>query len=110
VCASDAEGWGQVVVEAASYGLPTLARDVPGLRDSVRSGVTGWLLEDSTHQAVLVDRLTVGLRGALAELDDAGRRAEMRQACRDWAARFTWPAMRLAVQRQVVEELSGPRR
>ncbi len=30
VCASDAEGWGQVVLEAAAHGLPTLARDVPG--------------------------------------------------------------------------------
>ena len=32
VCASDAEGWGQVVIEAAAHGVPTLARDVPGLR------------------------------------------------------------------------------
>ena len=38
VCASDAEGWGQVVIEAAAYGLPTLARDVPGLRASVHDG------------------------------------------------------------------------
>ncbi|UMG92151.1 porin PorA family protein [Nocardioides sp. TF02-7] len=30
VCASDAEGWGQAVVEAAAYGVPTVARDVPG--------------------------------------------------------------------------------
>ena len=43
VCASDAEGWGQVVIEAAAYGVPTLARDVPGLRDSIRHGApVGW--------------------------------------------------------------------
>ena len=46
LCGSDAEGWGQVVVESASYGLPTLARDVPGLRDSIRDGETGWLVAD----------------------------------------------------------------
>ena len=48
VCGSDAEGWGQVVLEAAAYGVPTLARDVPGMRDSVRDGVTGWLVAEPT--------------------------------------------------------------
>ena len=43
VCASDVEGWGQVVIEAAGFGVPTIARDVPGLRDSIRDGrPAGW--------------------------------------------------------------------
>ena len=54
VCASDAEGWGQVVMEAAAYGVPTLARDVPGLR--TRSGTVapaGWFPTGAGADAVV---------------------------------------------------------
>lgn len=111
ICASDAEGWGQVVVEAASYGLPTLARAVPGLRDSIRDGETGWLIADlPRHQEHLDDALVTGIRQALAELDDSARRDEIGAACRAWADRFTWGAMRAQVQALVVEELRSTTR
>lgn len=45
------EGWGTVVMEAASAGVPTVAFDVPGLRDSVINGRTG-VLADSEEQFV----------------------------------------------------------
>lgn len=107
LCASDAEGWGQVVVESASYGLPTLARDVPGLRDSVRHGETGWLVGESAGGGAdpLVGVLVTGMRQALAELDDDVRRAELDAACRDWADNFTWAAMRASVRAVAREEL-----
>jgi glycosyltransferase involved in cell wall biosynthesis len=108
LCASDAEGWGQVVVESASYGLPTLARNVPGLRDSIRDGETGWLVPDPGNQDdELVEALVAGIRSALAELDDEDRRAEVAVACRAWADRFTWAAMRSTVRRMVAEELAA---
>jgi glycosyltransferase involved in cell wall biosynthesis len=108
LCASDAEGWGQVVVESASYGLPTLARDVPGLRDSIRDGETGWLVADPhRHDEPLVDALVTGMRRALEELDDDVRRGQIGAACRAWAERFTWPGMRSRVQVLVAEELGG---
>jgi glycosyltransferase involved in cell wall biosynthesis len=106
ICASDAEGWGQVVVESASYGLPTLARNVPGLRDSIRDGETGWLLPDPGHlEPDLVPMLVTGMRSALNELDDDVRRAAVAASCRAWADRFTWASMRATVRRMVVEEL-----
>jgi glycosyltransferase involved in cell wall biosynthesis len=37
VATSVREGWGLVVSEAAALGTPTIAYDVPGLRDSVRA-------------------------------------------------------------------------
>lgn len=41
---SPKEGWGITVMEAAACGTPSLASDSPGLRDSVRDGVTGLLI------------------------------------------------------------------
>lgn len=100
VCASDVEGWGQVVIEAASYGVPTVARNVPGLRDSVHDSTTGWLLDEPTGDLVAVQaRLLVGIESALTELEDIERREEIAVDCRHWAGSFTWDAMhRGAVQ------------
>lgn len=39
------EGWGLNIVEANAMGIPTVAYDVPGLRDSVKHGKTGLLAE-----------------------------------------------------------------
>ncbi|MHB8393884.1 MAG: glycosyltransferase family 4 protein [Candidatus Dormibacteria bacterium] len=38
------EGWGIVAMEAASYGVPVVAYDIPGLRDAVLDGVTGMVV------------------------------------------------------------------
>jgi glycosyltransferase involved in cell wall biosynthesis len=107
VCASDAEGWGQVVIEAATYGVPTLARDVPGLQDSIRPGRTGWLVPDAGPAPdAVVQSLVVGIRTALAELESADERERYADACRDWGARFSWTRMRETVTGVVMEELA----
>ncbi len=41
---SPKEGWGLTVVEAGACGMPVVASDRPGLRDSVRHGETGLLV------------------------------------------------------------------
>jgi glycosyltransferase involved in cell wall biosynthesis len=41
------EGWGLVVTEANAVGTPAVAYDVPGLRDSVKTGETGLLVFQS---------------------------------------------------------------
>ncbi len=43
--ASAREGWGLSVAEASSLGTPAVVYDVPGLRDSVRNGKTGFVVE-----------------------------------------------------------------
>jgi glycosyltransferase involved in cell wall biosynthesis len=94
VSASDVEGWGQVVIEAAALGIPTVARDVPGMRDSVHHDVTGWLLDEPPgDQPPLATRLASGIDAALARLDDEDRRREIGVACEQWAAGFSWPVM-----------------
>jgi glycosyltransferase involved in cell wall biosynthesis len=88
VTLSDGEGWGIAVLEAASAGLPTLCRDVDGLRDAVRPGRTGWLVGENARMSELVDALD----GALSELADRDAAATVAARCRDWAARFDWDA------------------
>jgi glycosyltransferase involved in cell wall biosynthesis len=110
VCASDVEGWGQVVIQAASYGVPTLARDVPGLRDSVRHESTGWLIPDPVDDLAAVQaRLIVGIERALDELEDPDRQAEIASAARAWAAQFDWTSMRAGAVALVAHTMKGAR-
>ena len=80
---SDGEGWGLVVLEGAAAGVPCLALRATGIRDSVLDGVTGWLVDG-------IDDFAAALPRTLAELADPARAAQVSQACRDWAACFTW--------------------
>ncbi len=82
---SQGEGWGLCVLEAAALGVPTVAFDVDGLRDSVRDGETGWLVRDGERIEDVTER-------AVKELADPARRAALAAACRAWAARFSWDA------------------
>ena len=109
VCASDIEGWGQVVIEAAAYGIPTVARDVPGLRDSIRDEETGFLVPDSEDLAEVQDRLSAAIGGALDDLDAPGRRRTAHQACTSWAAGFSWSRMHHDAVDLVVDELRARR-
>lgn len=77
------EGWGLCVLEAAAFGVPTVAFDVAGLRDAVRDGETGWLVRDG-------DRIEDVTQRAVKELADPVRRAEVAAACRAWAAQLSW--------------------
>jgi glycosyltransferase involved in cell wall biosynthesis len=43
------EGWGMVVMEAAAVGVPTLAFAVPGVRDAVLDGATGFLADSDAQ-------------------------------------------------------------
>src|SRR5213594_682647 len=49
------EGWGLVVTEASAMGTPSVAYDVPGLRDSVIDGSTGTLVHAGDHVAMAIE-------------------------------------------------------
>jgi glycosyltransferase involved in cell wall biosynthesis len=80
VTLSDGEGWGLAVLEAAAHGVPTVCRNVDGLRDSVRHGETGWLNAG--------EPIADTIDAALTQLSDEG--ATIAKTCREWAARFDW--------------------
>lgn len=46
VTTTEREGWGLSVMEAAACGAPALSLDVPGVRDAIAHGISGWLAPD----------------------------------------------------------------
>src|SRR6202012_1712530 len=78
VAPSLGEGWGLTVLEANTLGTPTLAYDVPGLRDTVRHGETGWLVTPGKA-------FGAALTGALEELSNQRQQQAMVEACRQWS-------------------------
>jgi len=82
VCPSEKEGWGLTVIESNAVGTPVVATDADGLRDSVRDGETGYLVEDGDVN---------GFAQRIGELlgDDA-LAVEMSTAALAWSKRFDW--------------------
>jgi glycosyltransferase involved in cell wall biosynthesis len=80
---SAGEGWGLSVIEANSVGLPAVAFRVPGLRDAVQHGVTGWLVEQP-------DDLGPAVSDAVSDLRDPVRARAWALRARRWAEGFTW--------------------
>ncbi len=79
------------VIEANQCGLPVVASDRPGLKDSVRHGETGSLVPYGDEKAFA--------REALQLLQDKQLWAQRSEASRRWAATFSW-------QRCVAESLA----
>lgn len=75
------EGWGFVVIEAASVGVPTVAYNVAGLRDSVVDGKTG-LLCDPEPKA-LANKIQY-------LLDNKELYQSLSANCLQWSRKFSW--------------------
>lgn len=98
VVPSVAEGWGLAVIEANAVGTPALAFDVPGLRDAIRPGVNGWLLDPGAD-------LAAGVASALDALSTPEARSLSSVRCRAWAAAFSWDASAERLAHVVLEDL-----
>ena len=77
------EGWGLSVLEANRLGIPAVTFDVPGLRDAVKHGITGWVVRSG-------ETLTSTLGDALDTLSDENSASQYSLRARDWATNFTW--------------------
>ncbi|MFN2375644.1 MAG: glycosyltransferase family 4 protein [Candidatus Binatia bacterium] len=79
---SEKEGWGMTVIEANVCNTIAVASNVPGLRDSVRDGVSGLLFEYGDRR---------GLADALVRvLSDATLRRRLVAGGKAWGDRFGW--------------------
>jgi glycosyltransferase involved in cell wall biosynthesis len=77
VLSSRREGLPMGLIEAASCGLPAVATDVPGTREVIMEGKTGWLspAEDPT---LLAAKMKVVMKAPPAERREMGERARKR--------------------------------
>lgn len=75
------EGWGLVVIEAASVGTPAVGYNVAGLRDSILDGKTGILCNPNPE---------VCSEAVLSLMSDQTKYNTLRQNCFKWAKQFNW--------------------
>lgn len=79
---SPKEGWGITNMEAAACGTPVVASRSPGLRESVRDGVSGFLFDPGDIQ---------GFAGRLlAVAGDQELRSKLGAGAREFALKFSW--------------------
>ena len=91
------EGWGISNLEAAACGTPTIASDVPGLRDSVVDGRTGFLVPHGDVE--ILSRRIEEL------LEDGEKRARFGRGARSFAEGFDWDASARAMEHFLEEQV-----
>lgn len=77
----DMEGFGMVAIEAAAYGLSTVAFEVGGIADAILPGVSGELIQSGDYFGMA--------ESVIAQLEQ-GKSAAKSAACRNFAANFSW--------------------
>ena len=75
------EGWGQVVTDANALGTPAVGYNIPGLRDSIKHGYNGLLVDDNPE--ALAD-------GMVKILSDDKLREKLSKNAVEWAKQFSW--------------------
>lgn len=96
---SPKEGWGITNLEAAACGTACVCSDSPGLRDSVRDGVTGFLVPHGDVEA-LAKRFEELLRSP--EL-----RERMGREARAFALDYSWDASAAKMERFLLKQVAG---
>ena len=97
---SPKEGWGITNLEAAGCGTPTIASDSPGLRESVRDGITGLLVPHGDAPA---------LAAAMARLaTDRDLAAQLGRGALEFSAPFTWERAADETEAHLLRVIAGP--
>ena len=82
VTTAEKEGFGLTVIEANACGTPAIAYDVPGLRDSIKHGKTGLLVESGNIKALSEVIITI--------LEDEELREELSENALEYSKQFSW--------------------
>ncbi|HSW87622.1 MAG TPA: glycosyltransferase family 4 protein [Candidatus Saccharimonadales bacterium] len=80
--ASIKEGWGLVIIEAASQATPAIVYDVSGLRDSVKDNKTGFILHENSPREMATK--------AVSLIDDKKQYKQFQDNGLAWAKSLTW--------------------
>ncbi len=78
------EGWGLVNIESAACGTPVVASRVPGLKDSVKEGYSGYLYEYGNIED-MADKISKIIKKINTE-----DYKKMQKNCVEWANEFDW--------------------
>ncbi len=82
VTMAEKEGWGITVIESNAMKTPTIGSNVPGLRDSIRDGETGYLVElENIEQLALKIKDTITNKEVLNKLSENAYK---------WSQNFSW--------------------
>jgi phosphatidylinositol alpha-1,6-mannosyltransferase len=92
----DVEGFGMVAIEAAAYGVPTVAFAVGGVPDSVSDGVSGWLVDPGDYKTMS--------RQIVSWLSNQEQSAVDSLTCRFHAEQFSWARFEVSL-RQIFRTL-----
>lgn len=77
---SEKEGWGITSIEANACGIPVIAFNVPGLRDSVKHGISGILVETEEEFIQMIEKCIV----------DQDLLMNYSEGARKWSLQFDW--------------------
>ncbi len=94
------EGWGLTNIECNAVGTTVVAADSPGLRDSVKDGVTGLLYPYGDIEALATKLLMI--------LSDEKYRQKLEQDALKWAETFDWDIAAKAFEKLIIE-IAGKR-
>ena len=75
------EGWGLVVIEAASVGIPTIGYNVAGLKDSIIDGKTGILCNANPISCA---------QAVLTLMSNKKYYERFKKNCFEWSRQFSW--------------------
>ncbi len=84
------ESFGIVLIEAMAAGVPVIASDIPGYREVVQHGKTGWLVPPR-NSTMLADAL-------LTLLQDTVRRQQLVQAATDSVEQYDWDRVTASIE------------
>lgn len=80
--ASIKEGWGLVVIEAASQATPSVVYNVSGLKDSVKNGITGIVLDENNAKEMAKEVVNL--------IKDKKKYNRLRENALSWSKSLTW--------------------
>jgi glycosyltransferase involved in cell wall biosynthesis len=93
------EGWGLVVTESNAMGTPVVAYNVPGLRDSVRNGSTGILVQEDSPR---------GLASAITSLlENRHILDNLSSNALSFSREFNWDTTATVFNRIITENFNG---
>jgi glycosyltransferase involved in cell wall biosynthesis len=94
---SPKEGWGLTSIEAQACGTPSIVPDSPGLRETVRDGISGYIYPfgDTKRLSVILIKM----------LKDKKKVEKMGKEAKKWAANFSWDESAKKMKKIIIAQI-----